>query len=523
LLYGLCLLLYAALAAVSMTFSELRRGIEEEAPEQAQTLLAAPELTSSRLWAFSASLGLFSAAFGALIFPLFPRAQLGYMNSLGIGPASSGIGDRVDLSGSGARNFSSRLVLQAHLRGERSLGLYWRGVTLERFSGRGWKTAETTSRVVFGGIRNAGRPARLQGTFELYADSGRFVPVPEQLAELSPLQSDVRLRENENGDLRLIFGASRDAEFEVAAGGAIPVEPAPEQLARDLQLPDLSPKLASLARQLIPEGASAEEAIGDIARYLKGFTYSLDLPASDKPLEDFLDRRSGDCQLFASATTVLLRARGFPARYVAGYYADDPTAETLSVREWDAHAWSEVYQAGKGFVLVDTTPPDMRGGHHFHTAAMERIRDLWDRIQLDWLHGIVDFDARTQEQSAGWVVRGLLSFGHSLVTPSHDTRIRLLLLLLVLALGYLLYRLPRRQEPALLLERALFRTLAARGLPRAPSDTYEEALGKIRGRDAALARETEPILARLAAARFGGRGLDAAEAEALRSRIQRLG
>ena len=99
----------------------------------------------------------------------------------------------------------------------------------------------------------------------------------------------------------------------------------------------------------------------------------------------------------------------------------------------------------------------------------------------------------------------------------------LLLLLLVLALGYLLYRLPRRQEPALLLERALFRTLAARGLPRAPSDTYEEALGKIRGRDAALARETEPILARLAAARFGGRGLDAAEAEALRSRIQRLG
>jgi hypothetical protein len=61
LLYGLCLLAYAALAAVSMTLAELRRGIEEEAPGQAQALFAAPELTSRRLWLFSASLGLFSA------------------------------------------------------------------------------------------------------------------------------------------------------------------------------------------------------------------------------------------------------------------------------------------------------------------------------------------------------------------------------------------------------------------------------------------------------------------------------
>ena len=521
LLYGLCLLVYAALAAVSMTFSELRRGIEEEAPEQAQSLFAAPELTSRRLWAFSASLGLFSAAFGALVFPLFPRAQLGYMNRFGIGPATSGIGDRVDLSGSGGRTFSSKLVLQAHLKGDRQLAHYWRGVTLERFSGRGWSPVQTQSKVIQG-LNHPGRRPKLEGTFELFADSGRHVPVPNELIQLWPTPFGLSLRQSQSGDLRLAFGAPPLEDFTVAAGGAPAVEPGREELALELQLPDLSPTVTALARQLIPDGASAEEAIRDVTRYLKGFTYTLDLPATETPLEDFLARRNGDCQLFASATTVLLRARGIPARYVAGYYAPDPTAETLSVREWDAHAWAEAYVPGRGFVLVDNTPPDMRGGRHTHTVLWENIRDLWDRVQLDWLHGIVDFDLQAQEQSAGWLVRHLQAFVWSILSPSHRSRTWMASLLLALVLGYLLYRLPRRQQPALRLERALFRTLAARGLPRALGETYEEALAKIQVKDAALAREAELILARLAAARFGGRPLDSGEAAALGSRIQRL-
>jgi transglutaminase-like putative cysteine protease len=413
-------------------------------------------------------------------------------------------------------------VLQAQLQGDLSLAHYWRALTLEHFTGRGWTSGQSVMKVVLG-IGNRGQPSRMHGTFELFADaSSRYVPVPEELRMLWP-RPGVRLRESDSGDIRLVFSVPEREEFSVAAGGENPAEPKPEELARDLQLPELSPKIAKLARQLMPDGASAEDAIRDVERYFEGFRYSRELHPSNAPLDDFIDRRDGHCELFASATTVLLRARGIPARYVAGFYPDEPRSDTLTIREWDAHAWAEAYVAGKGFVLVDTTPPDLRGARLSHTNLWQHLLDLWDSAQLDWLHAIVDFDAQTQASSAGWLVRGLEAFVWSVLSPSAAMRVRLLGLVLLLALAYLWYRLPRRQTPALRLEQALFKRLAARGLPRAAHETYEEALGTIRERDAELARETEPILARLAAARFGGRALGPGEAEALRSRIQRLG
>ena len=427
----------------------------------------------------------------------------------------------MDLSGNGTLADSSKLVLQARLHGDLTLAHYWRALTLEHFTGRGWTSGQANARSILG-VGGDSRRATLRGTFELFTDSSRFIPVPEELDQLWPKVPGRRLRESDSGDLRLPISAAPRAEFVVAAGGAPITEPDAAELARDLQLPELSPKVDALARQLIPDGASAAEAIRFIERHFKGFAYSRELHPSETPLEDFLDRRSGHCELFASATAVLLRARGFPARYVAGFYPDEP-AETLTIREWDAHAWAEVYVQGRGFVRVDTTPPELRGGRLSHGALWQRVLDIWDRVELDWLHGIIDFDSQTQVRSAGWLVRHLEAVVWSLLSPSRALTTRLLLVLLLLAFGYALYRLPRRLPPALRLERELFKRLAARGLPRGASETYEEALRKLHGRDAALARETEPILTRLAAARFGGRVLEAGEEGTLRSRIQRLG
>lgn len=517
--YGLCLLAFAAIVAVSMLLAELRRGIEEESPEQAQALRAAPELTSTRLLGFAASLGLFAAAFGALLFPLFPRAQLGYLGLGGLRPAT-GLSDRVDLSGTGTLADSSRLVLQAQLQGDLRLARYWRALTLDHFTGRGWSVGQPVMQIV-PGVGTLAR-GKLHGTFELSADASRLVPVPEKLDGLWPVETDTRLRAGDNGDLRLVFSAPQRDRFLVTAGDGPAVEPDARELARDLQLTDLSPRLESLARQLIPDGTGAEKAIAAVERYLGGFRYTRELDPSEHPLEDFLDRKSGHCQLFASLTTVLLRARGIPARYVAGYYPGTPRAGELIVREWDAHAWTEVYVRGKGFVLVDNTPEDMRGGRQSHTALWQRLLDLWDDAQLGWLHGIINFDSTAQADSAGWLVRHLQASLWSLISPSRITKLRLLYLALLFGVAYWIYRLPRRPDEALRLERALFDSLAARGLPRAPAETYEEALAKLHARDAALARQAEPILARLAAARFGGRQLGSGESDALRSRIRRL-
>ena len=88
------------------------------------------------------------------------------------------------------------------------------------------------------------------------------------------------------------------------------------------------------------------------------FAYSLDLGDRTRTLADFLVRdRKGHCEYFASATVMLLRALGVPARYAAGYSVQEYSAleKAFVVRNRHAHAWAQAYVGGR-WVEVDTTP-----------------------------------------------------------------------------------------------------------------------------------------------------------------------
>ena len=54
--------------------------------------------------------------------------------------------------------------------------------------------------------------------------------------------------------------------------------------------------------------------------------------------------------------TVLARAIGLPARYVEGYAADPDADGVARVTQQDAHAWTEVYFPGFGWLPFDPTP-----------------------------------------------------------------------------------------------------------------------------------------------------------------------
>ena len=69
------------------------------------------------------------------------------------------------------------------------------------------------------------------------------------------------------------------------------------------------------------------------------------------------ESRRGYCVHFATATVMLLRANGIPARYVTGYASADWEAETVNyVTDRDSHAWVEYYEEGKGWFVLDPTP-----------------------------------------------------------------------------------------------------------------------------------------------------------------------
>ena len=112
----------------------------------------------------------------------------------------------------------------------------------------------------------------------------------------------------------------------------------------------------------LAEGAGGTAAIARIReRFRDGFRYSLssDSPLGVDPVVNFLQTsRAGHCELFATATVLLLRMSGVPARYVTGLvvseYSDRGTYWVG--RQRDAHAWVEAWLPDQGWVTIDTTP-----------------------------------------------------------------------------------------------------------------------------------------------------------------------
>jgi len=104
------------------------------------------------------------------------------------------------------------------------------------------------------------------------------------------------------------------------------------------------------------DGAGAVAAVR--AYFDDGYAYSLDLGERPRTLAEFLlTDTKGHCEYFATGPVMLLRALGVPARYAAGYSAQEWSAleRAFVVRNRHAHAWAQAFVDGR-WVDVDTTP-----------------------------------------------------------------------------------------------------------------------------------------------------------------------
>ena len=330
-----------------------------------------------------------------------------------------------------------------------------------------------------------------------------------------------RFRPDDYGDYQLVSAPKGASVLEFRAGRQRypdQREPPDETFVPD----DLPPALLAAAKEVIPEGASAADAARRVERYLTAFHYDSNVPGGDAPLATFFATRKGDCQLFATAAAMMLRARGIPARYVAGYYLDTPRTGENLVRAWDAHAWAEVLTP-QGPLLVDGTPSSERGGHHEHASLWQTMVDAWQAAQFRWLRSVVDYDLNNQVRQAEWIIA--LSRRLSRAGATHGIPLgKLAWAAVALWLAWILWRrFGPRGDPTRLLEQRLFSRLADLGVRRDPSMTYENALAKLEAQRPELAPRTAPLFRRLGLARFGSRPLDAAERLSMRRAIDRLG
>jgi len=151
----------------------------------------------------------------------------------------------------------------------------------------------------------------------------------------------------------------------------------------DLRVPrHLSPTLLKMVDDLELKARSPNQIVQAVKSYFHGnfhySTYKKDAGKGLDPIEDFLLRsHSGHCEYFATATVLLLRASGVPARYSTGYSVQESSEleKAYIVRSRHAHAWALAYVDG-AWQDVDTTPPSWFEAEK-NGSGFRVLYDLW--------------------------------------------------------------------------------------------------------------------------------------------------
>ena len=172
-------------------------------------------------------------------------------------------------------------------------------------------------------------------------------------------------------------------------GPGAAVESAPEEI--DTRIPAKEREtIRSIANQLGLVGLDAAEVRRRIADFfLREFRYSTWLEASSPnaptPLAAFLTRtHAGHCEYFASATTLLLREAGIPARYATGFSVQEKSSsDDYLVRERHAHAWTRAWIDG-AWVDIDNTPPQWFAIEGGNSSAWQPVTDAWSWLRFAW-------------------------------------------------------------------------------------------------------------------------------------------
>jgi Transglutaminase-like superfamily/TgpA N-terminal domain len=192
------------------------------------------------------------------------------------------------------------------------------------------------------------------------------------------------------GSSARLYGVMNRANVGTTVGPADP----------DLALPPrLDPRVRDLAASLQRGGPPGPALVSRTVDHLRTYyLYTLDVGRfrSRDPLAEFLfEKRAGYCEYFATATVILLRLQGVPARYVKGVSVrpESFVGSHYVVRESDAHAWADVWTTDTGWVEVDPTPsggwalthPDPQPGAL--AALWERVATAFAQAWARWTQG----------------------------------------------------------------------------------------------------------------------------------------
>ncbi|MBI2384146.1 MAG: DUF3488 domain-containing transglutaminase family protein [Gammaproteobacteria bacterium] len=303
---------------------------------------------------------------------------------------------------------------------------YWRGPVFWNFDGRRWGFS---AQALAGGAHLgpvaaefAGAPTRYELTLEPHRQRWLFaldLADPQALPAGATLTYDHQLFAARNVTDRLLYRAASYTQYRLQP--ELPERP--RRIALTLPAQG-SPRARALARSWREDGLADADVVGRALRMFReqSFYYTLKPPALGREaVDEFLfDTRRGFCEHYASSFTVLMRAAGIPARVVTGYQGGERNelGGYYVVRQSDAHAWSEVWLDGRGWVRVDPTaavaPTRIEAGLGAALSAAEGLPGFlqargsgswryalearWDLVNARWNEWVLAYGPALQQE-----------------------------------------------------------------------------------------------------------------------------
>lgn len=355
------------------------------------------------------------------------------------GASLSGFSDTVRLGDVGQLKLNPKLVMRVRVNqppDQYRSNLRWRGVTLDFYDGSSWRDSLS----VRGNRRIGARPVSKRGN-TYWVDENASQRRGEQLSSITrqtfyvePLDTPTifaaptplwieglpTLWRDDSDGLWTSNHALNRLIYQVESDARVPND---KELREDnskeyevdihvryTQLPKgFDPRVGQLAADVAKNATATIDIVRRIEQHLRSsYSYSLNLKRTNdgEPVADFLfNVRTGHCEYFASAMTLMLRTQGIPARIVNGFQMGEYSeiSDFYTVRQSDAHSWVEVYFPNHGWLAFDPTPS--AGLSQYENDWLATLRHFSESVEMFWLENVIGFSANEQASMAVRVQR----------------------------------------------------------------------------------------------------------------------
>ncbi|MGV8805989.1 MAG: transglutaminase family protein [Polaromonas sp.] len=300
--------------------------------------------------------------------------------------------------------------------------MYFRGPVLSSFDGLEWRALRSSlpaRHALAADLQVAGEPLGYEVTLEPTRRPWLFVleaaaQPPELPGYRVTMQPDLQWLASRPLNELVRYRASSHTAFR--HGPAQPELGLQDYV--DLP-PGFNPRTLALAAEIRRDARYAQADAAALVRLALerlrsgGYRYTLEPGVYGRNTADefWFDRKEGFCEHISSAFVVLMRALDVPARIVTGYQGGERNSVDgfWVVRQSDAHAWAEVWQAGRGWLRVDPTAavaPGRIGASQrlsaprgamaqalgeFSPTLSAQLRATWEAVNNSWNQWVLNY------------------------------------------------------------------------------------------------------------------------------------